>query len=86
MWQTHFKEISGKKEASCAKRMRLHINRQQPIFPGRRQPSIVGTRELNFCVRNGNRCGLAVITTGMVEGLYPQDCIRAKKKTYVFCV
>ena len=26
-----------------------------PIFPGRRQPSIVGITELNFCVRNGNR-------------------------------
>ena len=26
-----------------------------PIFPGRRQPSIVGITELNFCVRNGYR-------------------------------
>ena len=42
--------------------------RRRPIFPGRRQPGIVGARELNFCVRNGNRCGLSAISTGMVEG------------------
>ncbi len=35
----------------------------QPIVPGRRQPSIVGTNELNFCVRNGNRWTLVVINT-----------------------
>ena len=29
--------------------------RQLPIFPGRRQPSIVGVQGLNFCVRDGNR-------------------------------
>ena len=34
-----------------------------PIFPGRHQPSIIGTSELNFCVRNGNRWTLAVINT-----------------------
>ncbi len=38
--------------------------RQRPIFPGRLQPSIVSTGELNFCVRNGNRCDLSVIATG----------------------
>ena len=40
----------------------------EPILPARRQASIVGTRELNDCVRKGNRCGLSVISTGMVEG------------------
>ena len=35
----------------------------QPIVPGRLQPSIVGTSELNFCVRNGNRWTLVVINT-----------------------
>ena len=34
-----------------------------PIFPGRRQPSIFGTTELNFCVRYGNRWTLTVINT-----------------------
>jgi hypothetical protein len=44
------------------------IIRRRPIFPGRYQPSIVGTRELNCCVRNGNRCGLSVISTGRMRG------------------
>ena len=34
-----------------------------PIFPGGRPPSIVGTTELNFCVRNGNRWTLSVNKT-----------------------
>ena len=37
--------------------------RHRPIFPGRRQPSIVGTGELNFRVRNGNGWTLTVIST-----------------------
>ena len=75
---THMKSPSAFiREGTC-------IIRQQSIFPGRCQPSIVDTGELNFCVRNGNRCGLTVITTGMVEGLYPQDCIRANGKTMCF--
>ena len=35
----------------------------RPIFPGRFQPSIVGTDELNFRVRNGNGWTLAVKDT-----------------------
>ena len=35
----------------------------RPIVPGRVQPSIVGTNELNFRVRNGNGWTLAVIDT-----------------------
>ena len=37
-----------------------------PIFPGRCQPSIFGTIELNFRVRNGNGCTLNVINTNFV--------------------
>ena len=33
------------------------------IFPGRRQPSIVTVNELNYCVRNGNRCTLVTNST-----------------------
>ena len=36
-----------------------------PIFPGRRQPSIVGAGELNFCVRYGNRWTLTAISTNL---------------------
>ena len=38
-------------------------SRHLPIFPGRLQPSIFGTTELNYCVRNGNRCTLVTINT-----------------------
>ena len=34
-----------------------------PIFPGRRQPSIVGAGELNYRVRNGNGWTLTAINT-----------------------
>ena len=33
------------------------------IFPNRHQSSIFDTTELNFCVRDGNRCTLSVINT-----------------------
>ena len=39
-------------------------SRHLPIFTGRLQPTIFGTSELNFCVRNGNRWNLTVIDTG----------------------
>ena len=41
-----------------------------PIFPGRRQPSIVGAGELNFCVRYGNRWTLTPISTNLFNFLY----------------
>ena len=37
-----------------------------PIFPGRRQPSIVSRSELNYCVRNGNRWTLTLISTNSI--------------------
>ena len=39
-------------------------SRHLPIFTGRLQPTIFGTSELNYCVRNGNRWDLTVIDTG----------------------
>ena len=39
-------------------------NRQRPTFPGSFPPSIIGAKELNFCVRDGNRCDLLAIVTG----------------------
>ena len=41
-----------------------------PIFPGRRQPSIVGAGELNFCVRYGNRWTLTAISTNFIQLSY----------------
>ncbi|CDZ25144.1 putative membrane protein [[Clostridium] cellulosi] len=40
--------------------------RHRPIFPGGRPPSIFGTDELNFRVRNGNGWVLIVIGTGYI--------------------
>ena len=37
------------------------------IFPGRFQPSIFTTAELNFCVRNGNRWTLCVCNTNYLS-------------------
>ena len=59
-------------------------SRHLPIFTGRFQPTIFGTSELNFCVRNGNRWNLTVIDTGHSHGachaslllrMYPQNWI-----------
>ena len=59
-------------------------SRHLPIFTGRFQPTIFGTSELNFCVRNGNRWFLTVIDTGhsltnvsfsFLEGIYLQNWI-----------
>ena len=44
-----------------------HINRQRPTFPGSFPPSIIGAKELNFCVRDGNRCVLPAIVTGFIR-------------------
>ena len=43
--------------------------RHLPIFPGRHQPSIFGTTELNFRVRDGNGWTLSVIDTNYL--IYP---------------
>ena len=34
-----------------------------PNFPGGHPPSIIGAKELNYCVRDGNRCDLLAIVT-----------------------
>ncbi len=39
-------------------------SRQRPTLPPRYQGSTIGAGGLNFCVRNGNRCGPSAITTG----------------------
>ena len=54
-------EFGGKTLLTCQHR---------PIFPGRVQPSIVGTDELNFRVRNGNGWTLAVKDTDYENDLF----------------
>ena len=45
-------------------------NRQRPTFPGSFPPSIIGAKELNYCVRDGNRCILPAIVTGFLARLF----------------
>ena len=55
----------------------------RPIFPGRFQPSIFGTDELNFCVRNGNRWTLTAIGTNFLRyGLPPSLYIKQVSLSY----
>ena len=43
----------------------VHLSfRQLSTFPGSRPPSIIDVKELNFCVRHGNRWILLAIVTG----------------------
>ena len=51
------------KKQRQALRLPLSLCRRQLIFPGRLQPSIVSTCELNFRVRYGNGWTLTVINT-----------------------
>ena len=51
--------------------------RQRLILPGRVQPSTFSTGELNFCVRDGNRWNLSVITTGK-RLVFTNDCILSR--------
>ena len=46
-----------------------------PIFPGRRQPSIVGRNELNYRVRNGNGWTLALISTNFCLPVLPENIL-----------
>ena len=44
------------------------LSRRLPIFTSRFQLTILGTSELNYCVRNGNRWDLTVIVTDHMTG------------------
>ncbi len=52
----------------------VFLCQHRPIFPGRFQPSIVGTNELNFRVRDGNGWTLAVKDTDY------ELCLKNKEK------
>ena len=50
----------------------LFLFRRRPIFPGSFPPSIFGTVELNYRVRDGNGWDLNVIDTESVKGYCPR--------------
>ena len=74
--EKRLKEAIGE-ENKKATVFRLSLVLALPIFPGRRQPSIVGRNELNYRVRNGNGWTLDLISTNF----YPSD-FRLKNKPY----
>ena len=51
-----------------------------PIFPGRRQPSIVDRNELNYRVRNGNGWTLAIISTNSMYSGFTGE------QTVLYCI
>ena len=44
--------------------------RQRLTFPGGRPPSIISAKELNYCVRDGNRCDLFAIATEYMSNTF----------------
>ena len=65
--QTGLEPVTPRLTAACstdwAIKAKLKKCRRRPIFPGRFQPSIFGTVELNYRVRDGNGWTLNVINT-----------------------
>ena len=55
------------KNRACHRHAPVGI-RQRPTLPGRFQPSTIGAKRLNFCVRDGNRWIPLAITTGNSSG------------------
>ena len=46
-----------------------------PIFTASHPATIVGANELNFCVRDGNRWTLALISTNYLQAQCANKCI-----------
>ena len=59
VYHIHFLNVNKTKSGPLSDPLVLAL----PIFPGRRQPSIVGRNELNYRVRNGNGWTLILINT-----------------------
>ena len=61
-WQSDNISFITQKKSNWFNSVRL-FGWLRPTFPGPYGPSIIGDAELNFCVRNGNRCILYSIAT-----------------------
>ena len=51
-------------------------NWQRPTFPGSLPPSIISAEELNYCVRDGNRCDLFAIATRFIRARHLRGSLR----------
>ena len=84
-WPVLSSTFHNEKQTMCAANKKARVFRLSPvlalpIFPGRRQPSIVSRNELNCRVRNGNGWTLALISTNsMSSGL-------AGEQTVLYCI
>ena len=57
----------------------------RPTLPGGRPPSTISAQELNFCVRNGNRCILFAIITKSFFYFSSTSIILTFFKTFFKC-
>ena len=79
--RNHYRLSYGGKYSKTPERVYCILCWHFPIFPGRHQPSIFGTTELNFCVRYGNRWTLSVINTNYFVKL--MSCINQTFLIYI---
>ena len=64
----HLEIFSDKYKKTTLRTLRAaYSSRRLPIFTSRFQLTILGTSELNYCVRNGNRWNLTVIVTDQYD-------------------
>ena len=58
---------------------------RRSTLPGPCGPSTIDTGELNFCVRDGNRCGLSVIATRSFVSWWPAHyCVRFRFRVLMY--
>ena len=57
--------------------VRFFCDRQFPTLPGRYQPSTIGVKRLNFCVRYGYRCVPLAIVTGRTNSAYTISLVKS---------
>ena len=68
------------KKTHLKNQMCFLVFRQRLTFPGGRPPSIISAKELNYCVRDGNRCDLFAIATE-----YMSNTLRCIDPLYSLC-
>ena len=73
----YHRNFRASSSATCANKKDLAFKQSPfclpqrlPTFPGSCPPSIIGTTELNYCVRYGYRCVLRVIITEFLNTTY----------------
>ena len=60
-------------DSSTTELLRINVIAWQRPTLADVSPTTIGAKELNFCVRHGNRCDLLAIVTRQVNELYIQN-------------